>query len=601
MKNSARDFKRARSFFALACLTAALLGCSGGSRRDAHLSTFRYVQYDDVKNMDPGLAYDSISWDVLPLIYESLFQYSYLDDPYKVVPLIAADLPSYSKDRKTVTIRIRRGIHFQDDPAFPGGKGREVTAQDFIYQFKRLALPATNSQGSWVFEDKVEGFKEFRARLIGKKKEEAQLIFKVGVPGFVAVDSHTLEIHLLKPYPQLLNVLCTPFTAPMAAEVVAKYGDEQGIVGDHPVGTGPFVLKEWRRSSRITLDRNPTYHPEFYPTEGHARYRDQGLLADAGKTLPFLDRIVFQIVKETQPAWLGFLKGDYDVTLIPKDVYSQAIQNKTELAPDLVAKGIQLSVDQNEVMWFISFNMRDPLVGKNKYLRQALASAIDRKKYIELFTNNRGIEQTHVLPPGIEGRPENPKYKFGYDLARAKALLAKAGYPGGKKLPELVFDMRGSNSTNRQIAEYIAHQWSQIGVKTKVVLNTFPGFLEKKTQGNLQTSFGGWHLDYPDAENAFQVLYGPNQSPGPNEPNFDHPEFNKLFEKMASMTPGPARSAVIQKMEDIVQEESPWAYLYYPMLYTLAQGNVKNYRASELIINRFKYLRMEKAGATAGH
>lgn len=588
-----------KNLFLAATIVSLLAVCGMGctkSEDDGNLMVTYRAHADDVKTFDPANAYDTISLDVVPAIYETLYQYSYLTETYKLEPLLAADLPKYSADRLTVTIPIRKGIKFQDDPCFKEtqGKGRELKAQDFIYGFKRLALPSLQSPGWWIFEGKIVGVNEFHDKLVKASKADLTKVMAEEIPGMKAVDDYTIQLKLVKPYPQLLFILAMSFTAPIPHEAARTHGDDAGNLTDHPVGTGPFVLKTWDRQRRIVLDRNPNYHPDFYPTEGSAEYRKKGLLADAGKPIPFLDRISINVVKEQQPRWLSFMKGQLDVNTIPKDNFGTAIVNQVNLSPDLAAKGIRLNVETSVAFFYISFNIKDKVIGPNKYLRQALSAAIDRDKWIEIFTNGRGKKMVNALPPGIPDRAQNSKIKYDYDLKHAKELLKKAGFPEGKGLPVLNFDMRGADSVNRQLGEFMQRQFDAIGVKLNVIYNTFPAYLEKAKQGNLQISIGGWSMDYPDAENVYQLLYGPNKSPGPNEANYDNPEVNKLYEQMAIMESGPKRAAIVQRMDDLIQEECPWAMGYYSANYELMQPWFLNYRTNDIILNRYKYEKVAK-------
>jgi oligopeptide transport system substrate-binding protein len=571
---------------------------SGCARKvdDGNLQVFYASQLDDVKTWDPANAYDSISLEYVPSIYETLYEYDYLAETYKLQPLLAADMPKFSADKKTVTIRLKHGIMFQDDPCFKAtsGKGREMKAEDFIYEIKRLALPGIDSQGFWIFDGKMVGFNAFHDKL-GKLTNQSEIknaMASESIEGAKALDDYTLQLKFLKPYPQLQYVLAMSFTSPVPHEAIDAYQDEKGNLTDHAVGTGPFVLAMWNRSREIRLERNPHFHTDFYPTQGSEEYRAKGSLADAGKLLPFLDRIDINIVKEQQPQWLSFMKGSQDMITIPKDNFPQAIVNQVNLSPEMSAKGVRLDIESGVRFYYISFNMLDAILGKNKLLRQALASAVDREKWIEIFTNGTGKKATTALPPGIIDRPKDPVLKYDFDLTRAKDLLKKAGYPDGKGLPVINFDMRGADSVARQMGDFFTDQWGKIGVKLNVIYNTFPAYLEKAKKGNLQLSYGGWAMDYPDAENVYQLLYGPNKSPGPNETNFDNPEMNKLYEQLAIMTPGPEHAAVIKKADDLLQEEVPWALGYYATNYFLTQPWILNFRGNEIMTNKYKYLRV---------
>lgn len=563
---------------------------------DANRAVFHGTHKDAVKTWDPANAYDTISLDVVSSVYETLYQYSYLADPIKIVPLLASDMPIYSKDKLSLKISIQRGIKFQDDPCFKetNGKGRELKSHDFIYGMKRLALPALQSQGWWIFDGKIKGMNGFYDKLQKASPGEIDKVFETDVEGLRALDDTTIQIQLNKPYPQLLYILAMSFTAPIPREAVKHYGDEKGNLTDHPVGTGPFILKKWDRESQIVLERNPHFRAEFYPVDAAEKLKAKGLLADAGKPLPFLDKVQIQVMKEDQPRWLSFLKGRIDLLGIPKDNFNLAISHQIHLSPELAAKGLKLHLDVGVAFYYVSFNTKDKLIGGNKYLRQALSSAINRDKWIEIFTNGRGVKMVHAVIPGLQDRPAKAEIKYDFDLNRAKDLLSKAGYPGGKNLPVLKFDLRGADSVSRQLGEFFETQLGAIGVKINVIQNTFPAFLEKQKQGDLQVSVGGWSLDYPDAENIYQLLYGPNKAPGPNEANFDHAEMNKLYEKMAISESGPERAQVIQQMETILDEECPWAKGYYVTQYELSQPWLLNYRMNDIILSKYKYLKINR-------
>lgn len=567
-----------------------LTGCTRSGSSGSELA-FRSFEKDDVKTWDPANAYDSVSLEAVPAIYETLYQYRYLSETYQVEPLLAASMPTYSADHLTLKIPIKKGVKFQNDSCFKTGT-RELKAQDFVYALKRLALPSLQSQGWWILDGKVAGITAFHEKLLKASTSEVPRVFAEEVEGIRALDDYTLQLKLVKPYPQLMYILTMSFTAPVAVEAVEAHGDEKGNLTDHPVGTGPFQLKKWERNHEIVLVKNPNFRKELYPAEGVSAFQVKGMMADAGKRIPLVDEVSLQIIKEDQPRWLNFLKGRLDVIQLPKDNFNQAINNQVNLTPEFVKKGIRLSIETGVVIRYLGFNMKDPLLGKNKHLRQALSSAINREQWISIFTNGTGRKMVNSIPPGIEDRPKTEQIKYDFDLARAKDLLKQAGYPNGTGLPRLKFDLRGASSTDRQLGDFIAQQWNQIGVKVEVISNTFPAFLEKSKRGNYQISYGGWQMDYPDAENIFQLLYGPNQSPGPGEANYDNPVFNRMYEQIAVLDPGPKHAELIQKMDDLIQEECPWAFGFYEADYFLTHPWVMNYRGNLIILNKLKYFRV---------
>lgn len=576
-------------------LLGFLGGCTRRSQDDPNLQILHWAQREDIKTLDPANAYDVLSAEVMNSVYETLYEYRYFSQTYELAPLLAAEKPIYSKDHLTLTIPIKKGIYFQDDPCFEGGKGRELTAEDVVYGMKRLAYPPLASRGAWIFEGKVRGFSEFEERMKPLKGEALTQEFERGFEGIRALDSHRLQIQLLKPYPQLIYLMAMTFTAPVPREAVKKYGDEQGNLTERMVGTGPFKLKSWQRGARLVLERNPKFRKELYPAAADPEFKRLGVLADAGKPIPFLDRIEVEVMKEAQPRWLTFISGNVDAVEVPKDNFSSAVINRSTLAPELTAKGIRLQVAVGGSFWWVGFNMKDELFQgqRGRLLRQALSAALDRDAWIQTFNNGAGVKMTTLLPPGLGDRPKVDRFKFDHDVKKAQDLLTKAGYPGGQGLPVLHFDLRGMSSTNRQLGEFMTQQWARLGLKIEVIPNTFPAFLEKAKQGRLQIYYGGWSLDYPDAENVYQLLYGKNGSPGPNDSQFDHPEFNRLYEQMAVLEPGPKRAVLVRRMDEIAQEESPWAWGYFESVYSVSHPWLLNYRADDMIYTKFKYVRID--------
>lgn len=567
-------------------------GCS--KKEEVQGKILKIALKDDVKTLDPANMYDSVGGEVLPQIMETLLQYKYLEDQLVLEPLLAEAMPVVSKDSLTVTIKIKKGVFYADDACFKanGGKGRELKAQDFVFAFKRLAIPALQSNGSWIFEGKVVGFTDFQKKLAGAKDDEFKKIFDEGVAGLVAKDDYTLELKLTQPYPILNYILAMNFTSPVAPEAAEAYADKDGNLRDHPVGTGPFVLKSWETSQRVILVKNPNYKGTYPSESGSAILKSAGFLADAAKSLPFIDGIRFEIIKEDQPRLLRFEKGEIDSFELTKDSFRSSMVDAEKVRDDLAQKGVTAEREDSLVMYYVGFNMKDKLL-QNKLLRQAMSAAIDRSKWIDTFEKFTGVKQDQVAPPGLLDRVPGGKIKYDFDIAKAKELLAKAGYPEGKGLPAINFDFRGAETRYRQLGEFFVQQLGAIGIQVNVVLNTFPAYLEKAKQGNLQIFLGGWNLDYPDVENGYQLLYGPNKAPGPNDTNWENPIYDALYKKMALMPAGkPGRKDIVQKMEDLIQEEVPWAYGYFRKTYKLKQANVKNFRVAETIQNRYKYMRL---------
>jgi ABC-type transport system substrate-binding protein len=539
----------------------------------------------EISTIDPANSYDTISASIVYQGYEQLFEYHYLKRPYTLQPLLAESLPKIENDGKKYTIKIKQGIQYHDDPAF-NGKPRFVTSKDFITQIKRLAYLPTNSNGWWLFDQKIKGINEFR-KIVGRDFEK----FKSNtIKGLSAPDDHTLVIELNEAYPQMLYTLAMSFTSPIPIEAVEMY---ENNLNDKIIGTGPYQLDKWESSIRLKLKKNKNYRKMFYPGQGDRIANSRKLLADSGKVIPFIEKVEYNVYKEAQTRWLNFKAKKIDYLVIPKDNYSSAVDPNGNLTEELRKDKIKLQIFPTLTYWWLSFNMEDALLGKNKNLRKAIAYAIDVEKYIKVFTNNIGQKSNSIYPPGIPGYDPSSKLPYEYNVSKAKDFLKKAGYPNGKGLPPLTYDVRGVSATNRQQADFVKSELLKIGVNVKVALNTFPAFLEKARQGKLQFWQDGWALDYPDAENVLQLLITKNHAPGPNSTFYSNKKFDKLFNKLKVLPNGREKNELMTKMEEIIVDELPWVMQYYSRNYILYHDRLTNYRHSDLIYNNFKYLRLK--------
>ncbi|MCB0342086.1 MAG: hypothetical protein KDD59_07565 [Bdellovibrionales bacterium] len=542
-----------------------VLGCRKSSDT-SNLKTMRLALGDDTKTLDPATAYDSVSLDVVPLIYEGLYQYNYDKRPVEPEPLLAEGMPQISDDKLTYTIKIKKGVLFHDSEVFASGKGRELKAEDVVYGWKRLAIPQLKSPGIWVYDGKIKGYSDFK-KMLQNNRENINDAIHSPIVGLNAVDDYTIKVQLTEPYPQLIHIMTMPFAAPVPKEAAEKWGQE-GLIRKM-VGTGPFYLKTMTEGSKIILAKNPHYHV---------------------KDLPKLDEISYQIIKEPLPAWLMFLKGQLDLSGIPKDSYDTAIQDDKHVSEELKNKGISLLIQERPVSWYLNFNIKDSLLGKNADLRRAIVRTIDRDQFIEKFLNGRGVKATSLIPTAIPGHVTRDHVPGDYNLAEAKKYLEKAGYPNGKGLPEIRYDLRGASTPSRQQAEYFKNSLAQVGINIKIIPNSFPAYLEKEKNGNLQFFMGGWGADYPDAENFLQLFYSKNVSPGPNASNYVNPEFDKLYERIAKMEDSEDRRALIKKAEDLLFDEAICSMLFFPTAYILQHQWVSNYKPNELISNIMKYV-----------
>lgn len=532
-----------------------------------------------IKGMDPIYANDKYSSEAVSLIYEGLLQYHYYKRPYELTPNLAESMPEISKDGLVYTFKIKKGVLFQDDKAFPNGKGRELVAQDFVYSIKRLADPKLQGLGWWVIDGKIKGLNEWRKKYSGEQIKTVN--YEEEVEGLKALDSHTIQFTLSKPFPQFLYALAMQFTFAVAKEVVDHYGKD---FLNHPVGTGAFALPVFKQTNKITFTKNPTFRKKTFPCDSSEEFKAV-VKENCGKVLPLVDKINLNVMIESQPRWLTFQKGRIERMEIPKDNFESAVTPSNGLSDELKKKGISLTIKPALDVTYTAFNHENPLFKDNVNLRRAMSLAFDVNGSNKLFHSNTALPAQSVVPPGIAGYMKDYKNPYrGYgtkeNIEEAKKLLAKAGYPEGKGLPEITYDTT-SSTTSRQSGEYLKKQMAQIGVKIRVILNTWPELQKKITQKQSMIFGIAWGADYPDAENFLQLLYGPNSSPGANGSNYNNPEFNTLFAKASIMQHSPERTALYEKMVRIAAEEVPWIMGLHRQSFSLEHGWLKNFAPTD--------------------
>lgn len=515
---------------------------------------------------------------------------------------------------------------------------RELVAGDYVYAIKRMALrqnhsPILDSMTQYIvglsdYSQKVTN--QFQSELKAHNSKAKLLKFDLNqfdISGVQVIDKYNYTITIKGRYPQFLYWLSMNFFAPIPWEAVAFYKQavlvEKNLTLDtSPVGTGPYQLIENNPNKRMRLLANPNYHLDTYPTDGLAEGADPVLLADAGKQMPFVKEVIYSLEKESVPLWNKFLQGYYDASGVSSDSFDQAISvsnsGSMSLTPEMEAKGIQfLSMVQPTIFYF-AFNMADPVVGgyseKQRKLRQALSLAINFEEYISIFLNGRGVLAQGPIPPGIFGYQANEqgvnKTLFEWRDNRvqrkpievAKQLLAEAGYPNGRNAEgeqlTLYYDTAATGPDSQSILNWYRKQFTQIGVQLVIRATDYNRFQDKVRGAKVQLFSWGWNADYPDPENFLFLLNGANASintggSGINGANYDNPEYNQLFQQMKTMENTPERMIIIQKMLQIVQQDSPWAWGYYPMSLSLYHSWQKNVWPNPLANNTIKYRRID--------
>lgn len=602
--------RRIASFFTAALFLVGVISLAGCSNNpyppgESNTNTLYRVLTDDPKTLDPSISYTVDEAYVCDLVYPSFYRYHYLKrEPFELELNIGAKEPTREKlmvpvtDAKGVTKQVegerytftlRPDLKFQDDPCFPGGKGRPATAKDIEYSFKRMVDPKTQCPVAPFFSDKVVGWAEReKAFAAAKTKAQRNAEYDKPIPGITVdpSDPLTISVTLSQPYPQLRYLMAMHFTTPQAREAVEKYGDD---IARHPVGTGVYYMSEFQPKQRIVMLQNPNRFKSYYPSEGETDDVKNGLLKDAGKELPLAPKVVFNIIKEATPAWNLFQQGYLDAAGVGGTNYQQVVTPSGGLSPDLAKRGATLKKDAQVNVYYCAFNMTDSTWGgldeKHKKMRQAVSLAIDSEEYIDLLLQGNGVPAQWVLPPSVFG------YDAGYknplraaNIERAKQLLAEAGYPDGidpKTGEKLVlnYDNSATSPASRQQVGILTRMIERIGVKVTSRSTRSNIFQDKIAKGQHQFIFYGWFADYPDPENFVFLLYGPNKKPGPNSANYQNPQYDKLFEQMRAMDDSPERQAIIVKMRDIATEDCAWIPVFHSVNLSLAYDWLQNNKA----------------------
>ena len=551
-----------------------------------------------IRGFDPVKSGDVASAIAISKVYEGLLQYAYLDRPYRLEPLLADGMPVVSADGLVYTFKIRQGIYFADDPCF-NGVARELQADDFVYAIKRVADVKTESTGFWAFNDRIEGLDAFKEASSGPDPTD----YDRPVSGLQAIDRYTFQIRLTRPYPQLLWILTLHYACAIPHEAVRYYGEE---FLNHPVGTGPYILKSWQRNYRVEFVRNPVWgrtgRTDRYPEHAEAGDAAEGLLEDAGQPVPFIDRIVQYVIDDASTQWLKFVAGEVESSGISRDNWEAVITPQKDLAGHLERRGIRLYRTPTLDVYYVGFNMDDPVVGPNLKLRRALTCAFDSEQWVK-FYNDRITRARGPIPPGVAGYDDEPAL-FPFDLDRARTLLAEAGFPEGvdrvtgQRL-KLTLELGSSDSSTRESVELMMGFFRKIGVTLVPSYNNWPTFLSKMDRRQCQLYLLGWVADYPDAENFLQLFYGPNQSPGPNHSNYINPEFDRLYEAVRTMPDSPERTARYRTMARMIMDDAPWIFMHHPMDYSLQHRWVHNYKPHDFPYGMVKYYRLDPADRQA--
>lgn len=663
----------------LSLLLCLLLGCDGKPWNDPYPDSqvdanILYSSFSErPKTLDPARSYSSAEYVFITQIYEPPLQYDYFARPYQLTPLTATAIPQaeyYSANDQRLAqdaklndiaytiyrVSIKPNIFYQPHPAFAKDEQgqylyhainddflesnhitrladfkqtgtRELTADDYVYQIKRLAHPETQSPILGLMSQYIVGLQEYaeKMRQLNQLKNEEHQgnpffldLRKFPLTGVKVVDRYSYEIKIKGKYPQFTFWLAMPFFSPMPWE--ADYFDSQPGMKDnnltlawYPVGTGPYMLTENNPNRAMIMSKNPNFHGETFPVTGPAE--------DVGKAMPFIDEVLFSLEKETIPRWNKFLQGYYDNSGISSDSFDQAIKVDANGDPILtqvmIDRGIRLQTSIEPSIFYMGFNMLDPTVGGNsqrqKKLRQAISIAVDYEEYIAIFMNGRGIPAQGPIPPGIFGYEDGEKainpivYQWvnGHAKRRslddAKKLMRQAGYPNGRDVKTgkpliLNYDVVASSGPDDKARfDWMRKQFAKLGIQLHIRATQYNRFQEKMRRGDAQIFIWGWNADYPDPENFLFLLYGPSgkvKFGGENAANYINPEYDRLFDQMKNMDNTPQRLAIIEKMLKILREDAPWMWGFNPKTFVLSHQWNRAITPNPIANNNLKYAKL---------
>lgn len=557
------------------------------------------IRTDGPKSLDPVKGSTQYDNQATCQIFETLLQVKYLARPLDVEPLLLTEMPKLTDNpdgTQTWLFKLRTDVRFQDDECFPGGKGRTMVAKDVFYSWKRLADPEYELENWWIVKDCIVGFDQFQKEQGEAVKAGKKFDYNAPVAGFKEISDHEFEIVLTKPVTKFRWVLTQFQTSIVPREAVEKYGSRFGV---HPVGSGPFTCREgdWKPGENMVLNRNPNYHDDFYPSECEPEDKAMGFDKPAGSKLPLVDRVEVTFYVPDPPMWTDFELGKIGFTQVPAEYFDKAFIKRTRKLRDEYAKRGIVSHAVNILDFiFRGFNMEDPIVGgytpEKKALRQAINLAYDLDLMNESFYNGTNTVYDGPIPPGLDGFPPDGDAPISYrgpDIQRAKELLVKAGYPGGKGLPELVYyTSRGGNNAEQTQMEQ--RFFSSIGITINPRLVDFSELIDAVNKKKAPIFSFAWGSDYPDAENNLALFYSPNKAPGANHYNYSNPEYDKLYEKIVTMQPGPERTKIYEQMRDIIIEDCPYIGSQARIRYWLVNPWLKNFKPSEDFFTWVKYL-----------
>ncbi len=551
--------------------------CSSHGGLDGKTKILRRVLTEKGKSLDPHQQFDAASADVVVMLFDSLFTTHYLKRPIEFIPNLAKSMPIFTDAGKTMTIKLRDDVRFQDGDCFQGGIGRAFRASDVIYSFTRFADPFINANSYSLIEGLIVGLDDAR-KSMNARGEGKYTYDEFSVDGLKAIDDVTVQIKLTRATMVPMQVMAKTIMSIVPRECVEKYREDFQF---HPLGTGAFKLKYTNRLGDVWLVRNPNYHLT-YPAEGEPGDAEKGLLADAGKRLPLVDEVYAPVIGESQPAVLKFLRGYFDWIGLDADAF-QRLARKTDdgqfHVKDEYKDDVSLYAAKDSTSFWLAFNLKNPNLGKSLKLRQAIAMTINRQGFIDDIINGRGEVLDTVVPTTLSSNHRDLGVKwYERDITEAKKLMKEAGFENGAGLPEFRY-LTSTGSMPQRMFEFHRRTLAEIGVRLKMEAVTYSSYLQKIDSGDFDLITAGWGADYPDPENFTSLLTTYARSQGQNYGSWSNPRYDELSDKTKITPLGPARDELFKEMAQLVRADVPIVPLYSVIRVGLFPKNwVRNFK-----------------------
>jgi len=512
---------------------------------------------------DPVHVSDLYSNTVNEAIFERLLTYDYLARPAKVVPMVAETMPEVKDHGRVYVFRIRKGIYFTPDPAFKGLQ-RELTAEDFVYSYKRFLDPKNRSPWAFLLEGKIEGLDE----LAEAAKKSGKFDYDAKVPGMRAVDRYTLEFRLkATDYIFPFVVAHVPFGA-VAREVIEAYSDDTQA---HPVGTGPYILKQWQRAAKIVLETNPDYRGFTWDFAVAEQAWDDPLVKTMrGRKMPQIGRVEISIIEEDQSRWLAFNQKELDISGLPATFRPEVFDADNRVKPKWTEQGVTLFKAIDPEITYTYFNFRDPVVGgfsKEKIaLRRAIIMGYNLDEEIRVVRRNQAVPAEMPIPAGVVGHDPTYRSINRFDPELANKLLDyfnyKRGKDGYRTLPDgkplVIRQASGTAAVEREFSELWRKSMDAIGIRMEFDIGKFADHLKAAKTCHLMMWGAAWTADYPDGDNFMQLLYGPNTGQS-NNGCYESKAFDAFYEKSTRMPNSPERNFLFLEMTRQMEVDGAWS------------------------------------------